>query len=88
MERDRRNAELLRAEGWRIETIWECEARRPEALAARLEGIGQGAKKLRSRSASTLPRSHDQEIDPDQAEHECFRNGVWARDQRFTDLPL
>ena len=44
VERDRRNAELPRAEGWRIETIWECEARRPEALAARLERIAAGAR--------------------------------------------
>jgi DNA mismatch endonuclease (patch repair protein) len=39
VERDKRNTTLLRKAGWRVETIWECEARKPEALAARLERI-------------------------------------------------
>jgi DNA mismatch endonuclease (patch repair protein) len=39
VERDRRNAELLRAAGWCVETIWECEARKPEILAVRLARI-------------------------------------------------
>ena len=39
VERDQRNAADLRASGWRVETIWECDARKPEILAARLTQI-------------------------------------------------
>jgi DNA mismatch endonuclease (patch repair protein) len=35
--RDRTTAAALIAQGWRIEVIWECEARRPERLAGRIE---------------------------------------------------
>ena len=31
-------AELVTA-GWRVETVWECEAAKPETLARRLDGI-------------------------------------------------
>lgn len=34
--RDRRNLTSLRLVGWRPVVVWECELRRPEALAARL----------------------------------------------------
>lgn len=34
--RDQKNAALLRASGWRVETIWECDARKPALLSARL----------------------------------------------------
>ncbi len=42
MERDVRNQEELRASGWEVMTVWECEAREaqkqgPEKLAARLK---------------------------------------------------
>jgi DNA mismatch endonuclease (patch repair protein) len=37
--RDQRNAELLRSAGWRVETIWECEARSLEMLRARVDSI-------------------------------------------------
>lgn len=30
--RDRRNATALRAEGWRVYTIWECQTRNQETL--------------------------------------------------------
>jgi len=33
-ERDRRKAAALRAMGWQVEIIWECEADRPRKLAA------------------------------------------------------
>jgi len=37
--RDRQKARRLRALGWRVKTIWECEIRRqtPERLATRLQ---------------------------------------------------
>jgi DNA mismatch endonuclease (patch repair protein) len=55
LERDRRNILLLREAGWRVETIWECEARKPDALAARLAGI---AKSLTgwAQAGATRPR--------------------------------
>ena len=36
-ERDRRKARELRADGWRVLTIWECEIRRnPQRCAQRI----------------------------------------------------
>ncbi|MGA2409701.1 MAG: DNA mismatch endonuclease Vsr [Candidatus Binataceae bacterium] len=37
--RDREKARRLRAMGWRVKTVWECEVRRqtPEGLATRLQ---------------------------------------------------
>jgi DNA mismatch endonuclease, patch repair protein len=37
--RDRRSAEALKAAGWRVETIWECEAAVEETLVARLNRL-------------------------------------------------
>jgi DNA mismatch endonuclease (patch repair protein) len=37
--RDEANLVALRAAGWRAEVIWECETKRPDALAARLDDI-------------------------------------------------
>jgi DNA mismatch endonuclease, patch repair protein len=37
--RDQRVAEALRADGWRVETLWECETQKPEMLASRLAEI-------------------------------------------------
>ncbi|MCD2323042.1 very short patch repair endonuclease [Sphingomonas sp. IC-56] len=37
--RDVRAAESLTATGWRVETIWECEARDPNSLSRRLDAI-------------------------------------------------
>lgn len=34
--RDRRNRRQLQALGWQVIVVWECELKRPEALAARL----------------------------------------------------
>lgn len=47
--RDARNAEALAANGWRVETVWECElkARALPALEARLRAL----------LAETAPRS-------------------------------
>lgn len=39
VERDQRNAADLCASGWQVETIWECDARKPETLAVRLAEI-------------------------------------------------
>jgi len=35
--RDRRDARGLRRMGWRVVTVWECQLRRPEAVARRLD---------------------------------------------------
>ncbi|HYD45711.1 MAG TPA: DNA mismatch endonuclease Vsr [Phenylobacterium sp.] len=37
--RDARNLEALAGQGWRVETIWECEMRDEAALSARLETL-------------------------------------------------
>ena len=37
--RDTRTTEALTAQGWRVETIWECELKGAEALEARLRGL-------------------------------------------------
>jgi DNA mismatch endonuclease (patch repair protein) len=42
VERDRRNAGHLREIGWRVETIWECDTRKAERLAARVAEIVEG----------------------------------------------
>jgi DNA mismatch endonuclease, patch repair protein len=39
VERDQRNAATLRADGWRVEIIWECDVRKPDTLACRLAEI-------------------------------------------------
>ena len=36
VERDRRNAGALRKLGWKVVTVWECEADRPEKWLRRL----------------------------------------------------
>lgn len=42
IERDRRNEEALRALGWRVFTIWECEAKSDDEIRAILERIPLG----------------------------------------------
>jgi len=37
--RDARDAEALRAAGWAVATIWECETRKPEKLTDQLRSI-------------------------------------------------
>ena len=37
--RDARNADALRATGWTVGTIWECDTRDPEKLSDQLRGI-------------------------------------------------
>ncbi|POA75766.1 very short patch repair endonuclease [Pseudomonas sp. GW531-T4] len=39
VERDKEKEESLRALGWRVEIIWECETKRPELLEPRLREI-------------------------------------------------
>jgi DNA mismatch endonuclease, patch repair protein len=53
VERDRRNAVILRASGWRVETVWECDARKPEILAARLAEIIETCLIVHKPSAGT-----------------------------------
>ncbi len=36
VERDKRNAKALRALGWQVIVVWECETRDPEKLAKRM----------------------------------------------------
>lgn len=36
VERDARNAELLKNQGWRVATVWECELRAGSAVVERL----------------------------------------------------
>jgi DNA mismatch endonuclease (patch repair protein) len=37
--RDERSREALAAQGWRVETIWECDLKDAEALTKRLEAL-------------------------------------------------
>lgn len=41
MERDARVAEYLRSDGWRVETIWECETENPLVIERRLREMIQ-----------------------------------------------
>jgi len=36
VERDKKNLRLLRRQGWRVLTVWECELRKPERVERRL----------------------------------------------------
>ena len=50
VERDRRNEEALRTQGWRVFAIWECEAKSDEKIRGVLSRIpfgdrGQSAKR-------------------------------------------
>lgn len=38
-ERDRRAAEALAADGWRVLTLWECDLKDPEGLSERLRAF-------------------------------------------------
>lgn len=44
VERDLRNAARLRALGWRVEIVWECDARIPDRLMSRLKEITKALK--------------------------------------------
>lgn len=39
MERDERNRRAIRALGWDVITVWECELKKPEVLADRLRRL-------------------------------------------------
>jgi DNA mismatch endonuclease (patch repair protein) len=45
VERDRRNAAQLLASGWRVEVVWECDARIPDRLMSRLKEITAGLQR-------------------------------------------
>jgi len=36
VDRDKRNLRLLKKQGWRVLTVWECELKKPERLQRRL----------------------------------------------------
>lgn len=43
VERDREAAEALRAQGWRVEVIWECEIKKTHDLQSKLQDLfGKG----------------------------------------------
>jgi len=37
VERDRRNLSALKRDGWKVLIVWECETRKPAALAKRIQ---------------------------------------------------
>lgn len=45
-ERDRRVTEQLRALGWRVLVVWECELRDTDRLSCRLDGELRGAGRM------------------------------------------
>lgn len=45
-ERDARKAVSLRAQGWKVFTIWECETHPPSNLTARMDAL---SKRIRGR---------------------------------------
>lgn len=44
VQRDRANLRRLRASGWQVLVVWECQLKRPEQLAARLSKFLDGAR--------------------------------------------
>jgi DNA mismatch endonuclease (patch repair protein) len=50
VERDSRKSDALRAEGWKVVTLWECETRSPENIREALERNG-----LSTASGSAAP---------------------------------
>ena len=36
VQRDRRNVRLLKKDGWKVMTVWECETRNPAALERKI----------------------------------------------------
>lgn len=56
VERDRRKEGELRAAGWKVGTVWECETRKPELLCERVsEILGPPASVTPSESRSAPP---------------------------------
>lgn len=41
--RDRRNEDALRSDGWQVVIVWECETKKVEALADRLDAAMRAA---------------------------------------------
>lgn len=39
IQRDARAADTLVGMGWRVEIVWECDARQPDRLASRIDAI-------------------------------------------------
>ncbi|WP_261428885.1 very short patch repair endonuclease [Berryella wangjianweii] len=58
VERDRRNLELLRAEGWRVHVVWECQLKkkvREETLATLFSQLSEELGKPLSAEAPAVP---------------------------------
>lgn len=53
--RDARVCEALRADGWRVETIWECEMKDVHALTARLALVLDQTAATGARAAPAAP---------------------------------
>ena len=51
VKRDREQRRKLRALGWRVVTVWECETRKPALLKRRLARWFDGVPVLRKRAA-------------------------------------
>ena len=47
VERDRRNARELRRLGWKVVTVWECEADRPQRWLRRLPSVRRARRTSR-----------------------------------------
>jgi len=43
IERDKKNRRLLRQQGWRVITVWECELKKPERVKQRLSKFFEAA---------------------------------------------
>jgi len=59
--RDQRTARKLRGLGWHVITVWECQLRRPDAVAARL------ARVLRARGDHRRTEQHRGSVLPEPA---------------------
>ena len=44
MERDKRFKSELQSQGWKVLVVWQCETRKPDELAGKLEGFLHGEK--------------------------------------------
>ena len=80
--RDLRVATELRAAGWKAMTVWECETRDQDALAARLIGFLVGREKPDAGSRPIFPPApkvnHDdaRELDPAGTSSAAWRETV------------
>jgi DNA mismatch endonuclease (patch repair protein) len=57
VERDERNREALRREGWRVFEIWECETREEAKLMARTQDVIDYIRGMRAGSKLSIGQS-------------------------------